>query len=101
MPGPRGTPVLRSAGSALESVVRSGGRNGPVSWQSTPHGLGFLGNGGFVSRHSWEDAVVNDPNVKGLVVGICLAVLVGIFGSLAVDTFFGREDGLESPLRRD
>ena len=44
---------------------------------------------------------MNDPNVKGLVVGICLAVLVGIFASLAVDTFFGREQGLESPLRGD
>ena len=46
-----------------------------------------------------EKSVVNDPNVKGLVVGICLAFLVAVFGSLAVDTFFGRDPAIESPLR--
>ena len=46
-----------------------------------------------------EEAEVDDQNVKGFVVGICLALLVGVFASLAVDTFFGRDDGIESPLR--
>ena len=44
---------------------------------------------------------MNDTNVKGFVVGVCLAALVGVFASLAVDTFFGREAGIVSPLNRD
>ena len=44
---------------------------------------------------------MNDPNVKGFIVGVCLAVLVGVFASLAVDSFFGHEAGMVSPLNRD
>ena len=44
---------------------------------------------------------MNDPNVKGFVVGVLLAIMVGVFASLAVDTFFGREAGADSPLSRD
>jgi hypothetical protein len=44
---------------------------------------------------------MEDSNIKGLVVGICLAILVGVFASLAVDTFFGDDTRTESPLRGD
>lgn len=44
---------------------------------------------------------MDDSNIKGLVVGICLAILVGVFASLAVDTFFGDETRATSPLRGD
>lgn len=61
--------------------------------------LAILGLGRSRMRNYSETPIVNDPNVKGLIVGICLAVIVAIFASLAVDTFFGREQGIESPLR--
>lgn len=44
---------------------------------------------------------MDDSNVKGLIVGVCLAILVGVFASLAVDTFFSDETRTISPFRGD